>query len=381
MATPIAVATSDTHIDDYAWADRADLAGDSQYAFQQICDYAIRHELPIIAAGDLLDSKLNEAMPIEFLRGQLDRLAAADVSLCFTQGQHELQPRPWLSSVHDWPTWLHREAKVIGGRWFYGIDWQPREQLPEQLATVPEKTEVLVMHQVCQAFMGSVTAPELDFAQIPHARLLVIGDYHVHKVLRSRGAAGQELRVLSPGATHMRKIDEPHEHRFFVIHDDLTAKSVRLRSRLYCERTLLFESDVDDFVAEIGSELRALTAEAQRNKLPPALQRPMLRVHYLPGLPDVYDRVLGAVGDLGFVWTKVLPELRSADETSEAAAEIDDNGSIELVDCLAELVDEAAEPEVYELCRALLTEEDQRAAMSRVRQKIFTQEVLHVEEP
>ena len=129
---PVAVLCSDLHLDEYTWRDRPSLCGDSKHAFQQVVDFACKKNLPIIAAGDLIDTKRNVAGPIGFLRRCMDQLEDADCGFYYIQGQHELQGSPWLGEIHRWPTWLHGRREDICGVQVGGIDWTPRDQVAER---------------------------------------------------------------------------------------------------------------------------------------------------------------------------------------------------------------------------------------------------------
>ena len=371
MSKPLFIATSDWHLDSHAWADRPEIAGDSLAAVSQIFTYAIKHQLPIMAAGDLLDRKINAAGLVARLRGLLDRLREAGVPLYFVEGQHELQAddNPWLEASHDWPVWLSAEAAGVelGGYTIRGIDWTPREELPAKLAEVPENTSVLLMHQVCHEFMGGITTAEMSFAQVPHARLLVVGDYHEHRRELYKGAQGQDLQVLSPGSTNMRKIDEPPDKKFFVVYDDLSFKSVRLATRPVVRQEVLSPEMLDMFVENIRAELKEITS---LSKLPETLSKPLVWVRYRADVPDAYPRIKSAVGEWGHLFTKIItpkddPEKIEGEETYEEVEELG------LVGCLPLIVDETEEPEVFQLCRRLLESDAPQSALAKAREEFF----------
>lgn len=372
-AKPIAIATSDWHLDEYAWADRREISGDSLAAFRQIVSYAVKHRLPILAAGDLLDRKPNLAGLISQIRPQLNRLQEAGVPLLLVQGQHELQPdTPWLCAIHDWPIWLWDKPQgvEVGGLNVYGIDWTPRDELPEALAAVPQDIDVLVMHQVCHEFMGGITVAEMDFGQVPHAELLVVGDYHEHRTHAARGAQGQQLKVLSPGSTNMRKIDEESTKRFFVVNDDLSYKSVRLRTRPYLEWTVSSEEELNHFVEVIRSELKDTTS---LTKLPESLCKPLLRVKYMQGLTDAYPRIESAVGEWAHLFTKVIAP-KDEDEEFEGEETYEEVEELGLTGCLPLLVTEEEEPEVFGLCHSLLSSTEPQPVLAAARDEYLKEE-------
>lgn len=374
MSAVAFVATSDLHIDEHAWADRPEICGDSQAAFTKVCAFALKNRTPIIAAGDLLDRKRNDALPIGFIRRQMDELEEKGVPFYYIQGQHELQTSPWLSEVHRWPTWIHRTSVTIGGLRVYGIDWTSREALPSLLKEVPPETDVLVLHQVCHEFMGGITVAEMHLAQVPHARLVVVGDYHEHKIVRLNGLHGQNVTVLSPGSTNMRKIDEPAAKRFFVVHDDLTVKSVRIPTRPFLQQEILSEDMLSEFVQSIRGILKDLTEEST---LQDGLDKPLLRVLYRADLENAYSRIASAVAGWAHLFTKVIPVPTEATEGDNSGEETyEEVTDLGLIGCLPLLVDEAEEPDVYQLAHRLLAADDPQAALAAAREEYFAREDL-----
>lgn len=351
MAKPIAVVTSDCHLDDYAWANRKDLCGDGYYAFTQIVDYAVQHKLPIIAAGDLLDKKENNSSPVFHMGVEIDRMRTPGLDFYYIQGQHELQETPWLA-IRDWATWL-TEAEFglkLGKHNLGGFDWCRREKLLEQLSYAPKELDILVMHQVCGDFMGSVVVPELMLAEVPHVKLLIIGDYHKHLQLATHNKQGDPMLVLSPGSTHMRSIDEPAEKFFFVLNDNLTAESVPIRSRVCRKpRALLLPEQLDDFIQAIP---RRMAKDAALSVgLPESLQKAIWRITYDSSIPKAYERICDA---LQFRVHRFLKEVSpDFDEEESEQTEIKLAGEMDLVTCLSEVVPDT-ESKLFQVTKRLL---------------------------
>jgi hypothetical protein len=385
MPTPIAVLTSDLHIDEHAWADRPDLRGDSQDAFAQIVDYAVANRLPIIAAGDLIDKKRNDAAPIGFLRRQLDSLQEAGVPFFYVQGQHELQPSPWLSEIHPWPTWLSERSYGGDPLWYelgdldfpvYGIDWTPRDRVAAELAKVPEGTKLLVMHQVMGDLMGSICTPEMNADMLPDVPLLLVGDYHQHVQLLRTNAAGRVTTILSPGSTNMREISEPARKMFYVLYDDLSFESVQLLTRRFIYKEINLPEDLENFVETIGAELENSISRDLATGLPRHLARPFLRVGYDPSVPDVYRRATTAVGDeLAHLFFRELPQRQFDDQAEETAEEVqafreafETQG---LVGLLPRVLDPLASPTAYALAERLLASATPAIALQQFRAEFF----------
>ena len=336
---------------------------------------AIDESLPIIAAGDLIDRQVNEQEPIEFLRMQMDRLQANKVPFYFVQGQHELQNRPWMY-VHKWPDWLdYRKFEEnpilalgcmpLGNRTVQGFDWHPSADMEKCMGIVSDTTDVLVMHQVSE-LMGSVRVPELSFAQIPHAKVLVIGDYHVHEEHVYKGRQGQDLLVLSPGSTCMQSIDEPPLKFIYKLYADLSFESVPLKTRLVRQPyPIIDEESLEAFVAEASQQLDDCWQEAHEMGLPEHLCKPILIVPYNPLVTDAYRRIKKAVGDKGHLFDDAqMPVTPEREERKAAREKITAQG---LIGCLDLVCDPKVEPEVHAYVKSLLEHTDPQVVIREKR--------------
>lgn len=361
--SPIAIVTADTHLRDKTWVDRRGLTGDAYFSFRQLVDAAIDQHLPIIAAGDLIDRRRNEADVVEFLRVEMSRLNSATCRFYYVQGQHELQyPVPWLSAIHPHPTWLdveHAPGQTFkGGVRLTGLDWRPAEHLRGALERIPTGTDVLVLHQVCQEFMGGVTAAEMNFEMVPHARVVVVGDYHVHEHKRAVGAQGQPLLAVSPGSTSLQNVGEVPEKFYYVMCDDLSFRSKPLRTRVFFRTDVLETAEqLERFVVAVPELLENLADMAAVRKLPDPLRIPIVEIQYDPELPDAYRRLVGAVGDGAHLFLREIVPGPADEVTPDKTArrEAVEQG---LVGCLPLVIDPEEQPEVYAACVRLLRAPD-----------------------
>lgn len=354
MTTPIAILTSDTHLRDQTWLERRSLRGDAFYSFEQIITMSLDRGLPILAAGDLIDRRRNEAQIAEFVRQQLGRLPGREWFL-YIQGQHELQyPRPWLSALHEHCLWLDVEHGIrrldTPHAVVCGVDWRPAVKLEAALELVPSDCDILLMHQVCKDLMG-MGAHELSVDQVPHAKLLAIGDFHVHRQIQARNAAGDLIHVLSPGSTSMQKIDEPVDKYVYVLYDDLDYESVRLRTRPAFRKVLQTPGDLDAFVLQFPLLLERAESDASEDELPDVLRTPIVDVTYADDIPDAYRRLTELVGDKAHLFLKLQRGV-SVDGTRLRPSQ--DSG-YDLVDYLVDWADPSDEPEVYGLLSRMLT--------------------------
>lgn len=371
---PLAVVTSDCHLALRTWQSRPTLAGDSVYAFQQIVDLAIERGLPVIAAGDVIDKQRNGSLVIDNLGRMLRQLGRHRLRLYFIQGQHDLQPVPWLSAIggRDHAIWVHDQCFKLGGIVFQGFDWSPADKLAKYLAEeIQPDTDVLVLHQVVHEWMGGVTATEMSFTQIPErVEMVIIGDYHEKTGVETfTNAAGGDVKVLSPGSTCLQSISEPPAKFCYVLYDDLSVEAVQLKTRpLLAPRPLSLEEHVDRFVEEAPHQIREAEAEAKALGIPPQIARPIVYVKCVEGLPEAYRRIERAVSPHGFLFYK---ELRARAEDEQAALlreHREDLMAKGLLGALDEVVPET-DSEVYRIAHRLLQAKDPRAELQSLREE------------
>jgi hypothetical protein len=376
-------AAADTHVDEQAWADRP-IRGDSMWSFKWICELAQRNNKPLVLAGDVTESQLNNAVIAQFLRKQLRKPSRGVLAI---QGQHDLQEVSWLSALDDdnvmWLDWLCDEsgepAELASGIKLWGIDWTPAAKIPELLAKIPQGTDILVMHQVTYELMGSITTPELLISTIPHVRMLIIGDYHKHLSFEVTGASGQKITVLSPGSTNMRAINEPADKFIFAVGKDLSFESIRIPTRLKWSTDITDDEQLDEVIKDMGPTIDKLVAAAAKRGVPEHLQKPLMHIGIDVDIPMIYHRLHSAIGDRAFLFTKELKHALDALEPDIAIPdEEEDEGMQEQLDqfgaisCLPLVVNEEEDPEVFRFCQRVLGDEDINAVLDDERSKYIT---------
>lgn len=368
------VYTSDTHLDRNAWGQYRELAGDSQFAFQQIVDLALQYQCPnLVIGGDLTDVRQPPSEVVHFLGSQLERAQQGGVDTYFIQGQHELADPPWATATfrqaRHLPAWNLRLPE--SGRIVHGIDFQYRDKLPALLAAVPADTDILVMHQVWEEFMGGVAACEGALTQIPHAPLVLTGDYHKYAYLELLGATGQRLQVYSAGATHLRRINEPDEHYVLLLDSDGEVYAQPLRSRVVARFKLGDANAFDQFNDTWAVTLAELQLLAQQRRLPPPLQKPIVEVKYREDkIENAYGRLLQLLGDDVFFFPQaLLPEVEDEAAVALTVAQREDLIEQGLTGCLGELVDPADYR--YAHLERLLRAAQPRLELAQLRQEYF----------
>lgn len=349
---PAALVISDTHCMPSAWVGRPGLVGDAYFAFEQAVDYAIKKNLPLLILGDIIDSIEPPPETVYFLRKQMDRMAGCMLQVKYILGNHESTKPPWLLAVHDWPECVDGLRFSVNGVRCYGISFTPFDRLPERLADVPKGIDVLLCHQAWTEFMGTMCRTDGSLAMVPHAKLVLTGDYHKCETLELLNAQGQPMRVLSPGSLVQTEIRETEPRQMHVLYEDLTTQAVPLTLRRpQLEPPVLHtEEDLEGFIKTLASHLKTC-ADRLPEELPENLRKPIIRVTYDTRIPEVYRRLETAVGDEAFFFKNPLP--REQPEQQERLKQKRDAVKAGLVGCLQDVVPDK-KSELYLRTRALL---------------------------
>lgn len=353
--TPLFVFCADLHLEDGAWSTRPGIYGDAYYSFQQIIDYCIKHRLPLILGGDILEKKQNLARPIAKLCAGLTRMQDEELEVFYIQGNHEYDRNaPWLS-VHPWPIHIHNVLYNVRGVQVYGLDWLPRGEIQAAFAAVPENTDILITHQVWKDFMGEVGRTECELTDVHHVQTVLAGDFHVTKVAEGVNAQGRPIKMLSPGSTAMQDMGEEQIKSFFVIckHEDkIVFSPQRLKTRGAKTYVVKDPETLDELCAGgFAKDIAAMVQQAQAGGYHADVQKPLIRVKFDKRLPDAFLRITTAVGESAHLFCDALTEKAAAKQPGTRTSAKND-----LLSALADLVPETSE--AYRLAAAILTADD-----------------------
>jgi hypothetical protein len=375
----VAILTGDNHLQDRAWSSRTTLEHDTYWAFDYMTEYAAKNKIPaIIAAGDIIDKQKNESDIANFVREQMQFCEDNEIDFFFIQGQHEMQTIPWLNAVHRWPKHLTEDTAFFVGEFrfrVHGIDWTPQEQLQERLDEVDEAVDLLVMHQVCSEWMGSITTPELHWNMVSHAKQLLVGDYHgKHETIVTRNRQNEKMRVFCPGSQALQAVNEPPVKHFFVLWSDGSSTSHEIPSRPFIQPPdLMSESDVDAFVENVETACQTADAKARVRGLWEEVCKPIVYVRYQYDIPDAFKRIDRAVGESGHFFHK---ELRPKPTEEDLAESVDRKKIIEggLVGALDKVITADEDEDVYNVAKQLLETRDLVGTMSALREEYLSDE-------
>jgi DNA repair exonuclease SbcCD nuclease subunit len=346
------------------------MVGDSYHSLAQIVDHCIENQLPLIAGGDLFDKPDPDPVSVNVMCREMDKMQEAGLPVYFTQGQHERARRdlgedygrPEWMRVHPWPTHVHEQTFKIDGATFYGIDWTPKEHIEEAFDNIPDEASVLVAHQVWSEFMGGWIPSECELSMLsvraPQIKYVLTGDFHEHTVeyyppTGEPVPTDPPITMYSPGSISMRSIAEPSSKFFYhfasgdIKRTPYGGKHVNLETRHLEEFELEDEGDLQDFEAGvIDNHVREYL-----DALPEVIAKPLIRVKYHDDIPDVYDRIRGAVGDQAYLFTSpVAAEQDSPEVEDQARRDVIDQG---LAGALGLVVD--PDSEEYQTATRLLS--------------------------
>lgn len=348
---PIFVYASDLHLADGSWTSRPAIYGDAYYSLEQIIHHCVQLRLPLVLAGDILDVKRNLARPVQQLCAAMSEMQAAGLPVYYTQGQHELDRNVTWMSVHAWPQHIHNKTIEIGGVKLYGLDWLPRGDIQKAFAEVPPDTDILICHQVWKDFMKNIGRPECCLNDVHHVQYVMSGDFHVTTTAESTNAQGQPVKMFSTGSTCMQDISESPEKWFYVVSADVAARKFefdlqplitrRLRTYTVDSQDLLDKLCAGGFAADIAA------MQAERGRLPPDLQKPLVRVKFDKRLPDAYLRISTAVGEAAHLFCDALVDKTKGEEATNRAVTKND-----LTTALEDLLKDS--PEALKIANALL---------------------------
>lgn len=351
MAKADSLVFADAHIGG-GWASRS-IHGDAEFALDQILSQARKHRVKrVLGLGDLIDKQRNRSRPINTFFNFIDGLQALKIEAWFIEGNHDQDDPPWFEA-HAHARSLHKELVETEAGSIYGINSLPYGAIQEAFEEIPEDTGILVCHQSWGEWMGSITSPQCDFAQVPHVERLISGDLHQCIIKRHKGKDGQDILCCSPGATFMQAINEPNEHFVILIMDDGTFKKQKLESRQVIDWDVIsYKEDMDRFMEDFEGRLAEVTQHAAANEFPETLMQPLLRITYSHRLTDTVRRVDKLVDGRAHVFYKELPPEEK--QATKGAKKERIGAAVTPLSTLPKVVDQEKNPNVFELCHTLL---------------------------
>lgn len=284
MRYPIAVVSADWHVEFNAYVKIRDMTRDSHFSLEQIVDLCVDRELPLIGAGDLFDKNSPDSASVQFVVNQMDRLKPFG-SCWYVQGQHEMvRSHPWMG-LSPRAKHIHKSLVELHDVRFYGLDYQRPDNLGPELKAIPATADVLVCHQVWIDLMGRQIGGEGEFSQIPHVAAVITGDFHKHLAMEAVGASSQRMLVFSPGSICLQSIKEDPSKFVFILYDDLSYESVKLKTRPVRKLSALSPEGFEEVLRILPESLEPGVG------LPDYISKPIVEIRYAHDIPDVHMRV------------------------------------------------------------------------------------------
>jgi hypothetical protein len=370
MAKQIAVIAADTHLDHLIWRTHPNITGDSYFGYRQVVDIAVARKLPLILAGDvteLLPDNTPDSNTVAMHIEQAARLRGAGCRVLAVRGQHDRVrqgAKDWLcvtGLAEDDRQLTHTKLADLNVAL---LSWQHRSNLADMLQQIRSDTQITVCHQVWKQLMGG-SSPEGSIADVPGS-LIISGDLHQQKLVRVKTDTGDK-RAYSPGATHMRKRNEPHLHYAAILHDDLSISRVPLISR----RVITYRIENTQSLEELYNKLPEMRAEMLTAKwkamYPSEVQKPLLIVQDFSESAASYARVMDWCGDAFHVF---YDSMRTEDDDLDLLQATAPDSVATLWDYVVEEV--GRDEELLDFAKAVLESESPAKAITDYRTMLLT---------
>ena len=271
----IGYASADWHVPERRgggqWSSLPEVSGDSFNALRQIADLCRNDNVPLFAAGDLIDGPDPDPEVIAELYGILRGVS----KIYYVLGNHE-RGRDWLAPLGSSAVCLddhvNRELAYDNSLTVSGFSCMPTEK--KFLDAVREfglPTTIGLYHQQWYEF---IRHGKYRVSDLPQHELAICGDVHVRQVITP--ASGPKL-VLSPGPLAPQSAAEIQPHATYAIHRhadlSLSVESVPLSGRPYL--TAVVDSEQSAHEA-----LQAITALGDKRTSPlrPEHLRPLVNI-------------------------------------------------------------------------------------------------------
>jgi len=350
---------ADLHLDPLIWKDLPDVRGDAHDSWKQIAAAAVDRKVDaVILGGDVFDAHPPSESVRCFLEGVWG-LKEKGIPILAIQGQHGYDRRLAWSSLDPYVQDLNASAYVtvpltaVDAEFrIAGIDNLPPAQLKERLSTLRPEVNVLVVHQMIKGMVPSFGGREIwnmDPDWVPsHIKLVLAGDYHSPVEATFRG-----IKFKYNGSTVLRKIDEPDDKFFHIIHDDFSIESVQLGTRPVKRFLLLKDKLTEDDSKQLAEELKARQGGS------------VVYMKHNSKIPGLEDFCKSSNPKLHYIFKTITVRDEIVVNATASPADITLRG------CLDRLLDREKSPFLYDLICALLDAESPADTIAAFRQKFL----------
>jgi len=363
------VFTADLHLQKNAWVNKTQLAGDAYSSLAVIVHHCVTNNLPLVLGGDIFDKLRPDPVSVSHFVFHMGVMQERGVPVYYVQGDHDKVEFPWPNAVSAWPRHLHHGTVDIGGYKLYGLDYQPQSQLHAQLKTVPDDTDFLITHQAWQEIQG-IGHTEGSITQVPHAKFLLTGDYHVADQWVVGREAYDPITVYSAGSTCMQSLNESPDKSFIEVgvnesFGNLSFVRRPITTRPYFSYDIPSLEHLNSFCQQDFAAILSRTAELQLRATD--IAKPIVRVRYKDDIADALSRITEALADNFHFFPVAEHVIEEVDVEFESAPE----GAFDTL--LAACQQLAPDEITYNDTRRVLLADDEEAELELMRQEFFNE--------
>jgi hypothetical protein len=203
---------------------------------------------------------------------------------------------------------------------FTFFDWRPAKELVESLEAIGEQPKytqwdqrivfhILVLHQTCDVFMGSLVESELKSGMIPACfDAVLIGDFHTQACAEIARTDGVKIPLWSPGSLRPTVISDTQPKGFLVLRSDFSVVPVSIPQRTLINSPFLAdETAFQDYCRSLAEAEPFPSERIQRiSSYREDIKRPLVYLKVSGAVPEAERTARRILGDRFHVAVQVI---------------------------------------------------------------------------
>ncbi|NBQ70786.1 MAG: DNA repair exonuclease [Nitrosomonadaceae bacterium] len=368
---PTFLASADLHIGHKLY-NYAELEADMLDNFRRLCSAAVSRNVEyVVLAGDVFDDNNPRPDSVAAVKEQVDRLAAAGITLVGIAGDHDrpVNHQTWVKLAGIKPVTV---CPYFAGVDYYDYSQVTREVFLERLMDVPDRTKVkwLFLHgQVPSLFKFTEAKKKLDFSDwdvfgvFPSLKGVILGDIHEPQDSELRDG-GHTAFIGYCGGLSVVDISEIKYTKQFLHYDGTTLTKVPfVQPRKFVR------------INFTGDHHEMFNAAAVIKQYGTEELKPVFVVEIDDDTPNDALQKLTPLHDIGMVKHKLGKPIRAGESTEETVnirSEL--NTGERVVHVLKQACkDRGLIDEQYQLALSIITSDDATAMLDEFKRKSFNQ--------